>query len=225
MRGRSKKLSIRQPEWLRKQLDNHGYVYLEPWLPVVRECGIQLDISPPDQAGPGVELVGVTELITNRHGRYLGSLLSARNDTLWQPAVKHAVMIGRRAKDLGYFGPLGVDCMQVLLPGGRRRLRLCHDINGRLTMGRLALQLRCQLDTTNTGVWLHSRISDRPEDYRTAGKHPAIDCAGIVEVVKVSPGMIGNQPTAVDSWLCVTNGLEAAQNLALTVRRSVEVQK
>jgi hypothetical protein len=38
---------------------------------------------------------------------------------------------------------------------GRLELRVAHDINGRQTMGRLALAFRPWLGTTEVGVWCH----------------------------------------------------------------------
>jgi hypothetical protein len=224
MTGHSAVLSQNQREWLRKQLDSSGYVYLEPWLPVMRECGIQMEISATAPIGADIQLVGIAELITDRTGRYLGSVVSDEVDPLWHPAIDHAALIGRQAAKLGYFGPLGIDCMQVMLPDGRQVLRLCHDINGRLTMGRLALQLQCRMNAGNTGVWLLSIVSDRSEDPGTIRKYPAFKSADIVQVIKVSPGRIDDQPAAVDSWFYETSCLEAARNLVQLIRRHVEMQ-
>ena len=217
--GRSPVLNVHQQSWLRRQLDSCGYIYLEPWLPVIRECGIQLHLLPSASGCSAVQIDGITEFVTDRNGRYVGSMLTPQHDSLWCPAVGHALRVGQRAKDLGYFGPLGIDCMQVMLPDRRPVLRLCHDVNGRMTMGRLALQLRRHLGTMNSGVWLHSTYMDQTEDRRSDGKHPAIDAAGIVEVIRVSPEMIGNQPAAVNSRLYVTDSREAAENLVQSYRQ------
>ncbi|MEO2035945.1 MAG: hypothetical protein ABGZ35_28050, partial [Planctomycetaceae bacterium] len=76
----------------------------------------------------------------------------------------------------------------------------------------------------NTGVWLLSIVSDRSEDPGTIRKYPAFKSADIVQVIKVSPGRIGDQPTAVDSWFYETSCLEAARNLVQLIRRHVEMQ-
>ena len=218
LHGSSQVLNSHQLSWLRRQFARGSYVYLEPWLPVIRECGVQLNLSHHASGNPSVELLGATELITDRNGGYTGSLLAADHDSLWYPAVAHAFHVAHRAAERGYFGPLGIDCMQVMLPNSRQVLRLCHDINARLTMGRLALQLRSYLGSTNTGVWLNSPNSGLPRSGRP-GEHPAAGIAGIVEVIRVSPEMIGHQPTAVNSWLYVTNSPEAANKLVHRTRQ------
>ena len=217
--GNSPILNTHQQLWVRRQLGNCGYIYLEPWLPVVRECGIQLHLSSTEPDCSTVRLEGLTEFVTDRQGCYSGSLLTPRHDSLWCPAVAQALHIGKRAKDLGYFGPLGIDCMQVVLPGSGPVLRLCHDINGRMTMGRLALQLKQYLGHENSGVWLHSPHMNQTEVQRSSGKHPANDAGGVVEILRVSPEMIGNQAAAVNSWLYVTDSRDAAENLIRLYRQ------
>ncbi|MCH2211872.1 MAG: hypothetical protein MK110_11260 [Fuerstiella sp.] len=223
--GNSSELSEQQRGWLVKQLDRAGYVYLEPWLPVVRECGIQLEISSLVSKGSRVNLLGATELVTDRRGSYLGSMITDHLDPLWSPAIDHAALIGLRASELGYFGPLGIDCMQVRLPDGQLLLRLCHDINARFTMGRLAMQLSPRLHGKHAGVWLHSSASSVQEHHTTTEKHPTFDGADVVDVINVSPRIIGGLPTAVDSKLYVTSGHEEAAKLVLSLRRHVGMQK
>lgn len=224
--GQSRVLDRNQRGWLRNQLQLGECVYLEPWLPVIRECGVQLKIAAAASDSADVELTGVAELVTDRSGRYLGSLISdpAAVDDVWREAIDHAGIIARQAAGLGYFGPLGVDCMQVRLPDGRRLLRRCHDINGRLTMGRLALQLRSQLDDAQSAVWLHSSVSDRALEPRSGGKHPAFTASDIVDVIEVSPVRIGGHPPAVRSWLYVTSDQRAAKNLLQSIRQHIHVQ-
>ena len=223
--GRSDVLNENQQGWLRKQLTTCEYVYLEPWLPVIRECGIQLDISATTDSSVAVTIIGTTELITDRTGRYRGSIMATGVDPFWQPAVEHAKLVGQQAAKLGYFGPLGIDSMQIELPDGQRLLRLCNDINGRLTMGRLAFGLWQSLGCENTGIWLHSTITNRSEDDGTCRNFPAANTVNIVDSVRVSPRRIGGHPIAVDSCLYVTNGLQAVQDVVQAVRQYVRLEK
>ena len=222
--GRSDLLNNNQQGWLRKQLASYKYVYLEPWLPVIRECGVQLEISATAGASAAVTIVGITELITDRTGRYRGSIMANSVDPFWQPAIDHAKLVGERAARLGYFGPLGIDSMQIELPDGQRLLRLCNDINGRLTMGRLALELWQSHGSENTGIWLHSAITNRPEDDGTCRNLPAANTVDIVDTVRVSPRWIGGHSTAVDSCLYVTNGPQAVQDVVQAVRQYVRIE-
>ena len=222
--GQSTSLNTNQRGWLHMQLKRDGYIYLEPWLPAIRECGIQLRIPPTSGDVADIELIGLTEMITERSGRYRGSIVTHCVDPFWRPAIEHAMLVGRQAAELGYFGPLGIDTMQVELPSGQRVLRLCNDINGRLTMGRLALRLSREFGNDRAGVWLHSAVTDRSEESRSAGKTPAIQRPEIVEAVRVSPERIGGLPSVIDSWLYVTNGPDEARNLVESVRQHVRIQ-
>lgn len=223
--GRSDRINENQKSWLRKQLTMCQYVYLEPCLPVIRECGIQLEISATSDTSAAVTIIGATELITDRTGRYRGSIMATDVEPFWQPAIEHAKWVGQRAAKLGYFGPLGIDSMQIELADGQRLLRLCNDINGRLTMGRLGLGLWQAIGSENTGIWLHSGIRNRPEDEGTCRNLPAANTVNIVDTVRVSPRRIGGYSTAVDSCLYVTNGLQTVHDVVQAVRQYVRLEK
>lgn len=223
--GRLQLTNANQLGWLQKRLQRDGYVYLEPWTRPIRECGIQLTVPRSGSGSSDIEVIGVTELITDHTGRYRGSVVCDEVDPMWQLAVEHAVRAGREAARVGYFGPMGVDCMQFVLPDGRQVTRMCNDINGRLTMGRLALQLQKGLDRAHGAVWIHSAINDHQEDFGTSAVFPARVDSGVVETIKVSPGLIGGRAPAVDSWLYVTDGPQAARNLAQSVREQFEIEK
>lgn len=212
--GRCGTLSLAETGWLRKQLQADQYVWLEPRLNVVRECGIQLHISAPLSGGSGdVNVVGATQLLTDRQGRYRGSVVATDMDPVWQPALKHAVGIAHAAAEAGYFGPLGIDSMEVQLPDRQRVVRLCHDINARLTMGRLALQLLPLVPEGATGVWLHSAVARTPTDLDIGVDCPSDPDLADVQSVRVSPAMTGGRSSAVESWFHVLHGPQKSQNL------------
>lgn len=223
--GRSQPISANHQGWLVRRLQRDGYVYLEPWARPIRECGIQLDVPDSGLDDGAVEVVGVAELITDQTGRYRGSILSNEIDPIWSLAVEHAVRVGREAARVGYFGPMGVDCMQFVLPDGRQAMRFCNDVNGRLTMGRLALQLQQGLNRAHGAVWIHSTVRDRQEDSTTRADFPAGAESGVVETIEVSPGRVGDRSPVVDSWLYVTDGPQTARNLAQSVREQFEIEK
>lgn len=212
--GRSGPLNSNQRGWLSKQFQQAGYVWLEPWLPVVQECGVQLQISPVKSGDETaeVEVVGVTGLLTDGAGRYRGSLVSHQPDPLWQPTMRQAIAIGQKAGKMGYFGPLGVDSMQVVLPDGQQTVRLCHDINGRLTMGRLALQFLSLVRPDQTGLWLQSAVGDSLPDSLSFQDSPSGRGLAVVEAMRVSPQLIGGRPPEIESWFYVVEGPQKSQN-------------
>ncbi|MFG0334706.1 MAG: hypothetical protein ACF8TS_15220, partial [Maioricimonas sp. JB049] len=119
------------------------------------EAGLQWTVP---RAGPPL-LEGVTTLHVDESGQYRGSGFSAASDV---PAVwREAVQVGERAalavQEQGYFGPLGIDAMRYRRADGTVGLRPLQDINGRWTMGRLALGWRRLLGEDETGCWQHLR--------------------------------------------------------------------
>jgi hypothetical protein len=212
--GRGTSLTPQQRNWTRRQLSSGGAVYLEPQVHVVRECGIQLQVlNRPNNAGTICELLGVVELVTDPNGRYTGSIVTENWDCIWQPAVDHGRNIAAAAAELGYFGPLGIDCMLAGMPDGSQVLRMAHDINGRHTMGRLAWSLLQRLKPGQAGFWRHSAPSDLHEDDLSSGNLPAGSPVNIVDSVSTSPKLVGGQPPAIQTRFFVTSSLSHARML------------
>ncbi len=225
--GQTDHIGDSQRSWLNRQWQQFGYVWLEPWLTVLRECGIQLEIAPPGQTTTedSVRVTGVAEMLTDHSGRYCGSLVTSQVESLWSPAIRHAVAAAREAARRGYFGPMGIDCMQVVLPDGRKSVRVCHDINGRLTMGRLALQLQPRIPAGSTGLWMHSAVGDCLPNPAGCSDSPAIDGIGDVEAVSISPQQIGGRPTQVESRLYIVRSPEKSQNLLEFFQQHTGIRK
>ncbi|MBW3543254.1 MAG: hypothetical protein KY476_23615 [Planctomycetes bacterium] len=153
--------------WLRRRLNRDRVAFFEPWLEIVTEAGIQFTI--PNESGAEPVLEGVTPLLTDSGGRYIGSRFHASADPPWPPLSKggngcaweHAVAMGvevcRRLRELGYFGPVGIDAARYRDGEGNLRLRPVQDVNARWTMGRLGLGLRRLLAARECGSWLHVR--------------------------------------------------------------------
>jgi hypothetical protein len=220
LRGRGTSLNPQQRNWARKQLNSCGAVYLEPQVHVVRECSVQFDVFDGARLNEGYSVLrGVVELVTDSNGRYIGSIISENWDTLWQPAIDHGHRIAAEAASLGYFGPLGIDCMLLELPGGSQVLRMSHDINGRHTMGRLALSLLPRLQDGQAGFWSHSAPSDLEEDDRSAGILPTASPVDIVDSMSTSPKRVGGQPPSVLTQFIVTSTLPHARMLAAFTKK------
>lgn len=139
--------------WVRRRLQDEPLLILEPWVERIDEAGIQIDI--PESGTP--VLMGVTPLLTDASGGYLGSRIdgSDENSSRWTCAIAVALRAAHRLQQEGYFGPLGIDAMHYRDGEGRERLRPLQDLNARYTMGRLALGWRRVLRDNECALWFH----------------------------------------------------------------------
>jgi hypothetical protein len=200
--------------WLKQRLDAGEFVYVEPWVEPIAECGMQFTVPLPDDNSCEPKYDGATEMLTDAAGRYRGSILrTVEEDPWWNPAICHCTQIANRARDVGYFGVLGMDCMLFRHPGdGNPWLRLCHDINGRHTMGRVALSLRRFLQPGETGLWCHASAklpAESPNLFNLAESKS-------VRILQTSPSRIGSQPTKMQTALMISKDRES---LAQAARR------
>lgn len=154
-------LTASQRQWLQRRLVAGECVSVEPWVERIAECGLQWSIGDGDGACAGeppttIEFRGACVMLTDRGGEYRGSVIrhTAAAAAWWRPAEMWGRRIAERAAACGFRGPLGIDCM-LFRRRGRLELRVAHDINGRQTMGRLALALRRWLGASEVGVWCH----------------------------------------------------------------------
>jgi hypothetical protein len=141
--------------WFRNRLQYGVAAVLEPWVERIEEAGLQYTVP-----WSGVPLFeGVAPLLSDPSGRYRGNRFSydVETELRWMPAVETGMRVARLLKQLGYFGPLGIDAMRYRDGNGEERLRSVQDINARHSMGRLALGLRRLLESGETGSWLHVR--------------------------------------------------------------------
>lgn len=199
-----------QLNWLRKRFDRSEPVYAEPWYERIAECGLQFEV-PPSSWGPA-EFRGGCEMITDAVGRYRGSIISY-DDTpaWWDPAKSHCQIIADHMGSLGFFGAVGIDCMLFRHPvTGRPCYRVCHDLNGRLTMGRIALSLKAWLRPGETGFWCHT----------SAGLHSGgpnvFDALNVknFRIVPTSPSRIGTQPADSQTVLLISDDCEILTQVA-----------
>lgn len=194
--GTSTDLRNEQRAWLESRLESGECVYVEPWVERISECGLQFFVPQSDSPASTIEFRGATEMLTDQAGRYRGSIVrSAPHESIWQSAIDHCFQIARCAATQGYFGSLGIDCMVFISPKTNRRwLRFSHDINGRLTMGRISLSLRRFLEPGETGAWIHAESNSGLRNGKTADE---VDSGG-VRIIHTSPRRIGGK--AVRTW-------------------------
>ena len=186
--------------WLQKRLVGKQPVYVEPWYERVAECGLQFQV-PPISAEDPIEFLGGCEMLTDDSGRYRGSIISTAAHGWWHRAIPRCAEIATTAQQLGFFGPMGMDCMLVRDPiDGQLWLRPCHDINGRFTMGRVALSLRHWLQSGEIGFWCHG-----VEKSDTAARNLFVEQPGEnVRIIPTSPAMYGSERTTFQTALLIS---------------------
>jgi len=200
--GTSIGFRIEHRTWLESRFESGECVYVEPWVERISECGLQFLVTRSGSPAATTAFVGAAEMLTDEAGRYRGSIVrSALHDAMWQPAIDHGHRIADSAAAQGYFGPLGIDCMVFRCPRHNRRwLRFSHDINGRLTMGRIALSLRQFLEPGETGAWIHAEKNPGLRNGKTADE---VFPEG-VRIIHTSPGRIGEKAVRTGTALVVS---------------------
>ena len=143
--GRGPRLEGPQAAWVRRRLGRGETLIFQPWLEVVREYGVVLEISP---AG-SLTIQGVSDLQTNGAGTGTGYLLGRA------PAPRRAGELERIARLVaarlfaaGYHGPAGIDALEH-----RGGLHPLLEVNARYTMGFVALAVERELKPATPTVW------------------------------------------------------------------------
>ena len=206
LNGRSLPHSTAELGWLKTRFDAGQSVYAEPWVERLAECGLQFTVPPLSSDDASVQFEGATELLTDEAGRYLGSVLpmttAASETEWWHPAIERCTNIADQARQRGYFGAIGFDCMAFLNPVDQRVcLRRCHDINGRITMGRIALSLRHYLRNDEIGIWCHCTLKPPQtfENLLSGSAHSNI------RILPTSPGRVGGLSVKHQTALLIAN--------------------
>ncbi|MGJ8657228.1 MAG: DUF455 family protein [Akkermansiaceae bacterium] len=136
--------------WLDKVLAQQGGVVVEPWLERVMDFSAQYEVSK-----DGIKLVGMTRVINDPAGRYLGTFVHHKWTSGLEPTLTEFLfreagvmqlykvevpkLLGELLDD-DYRGNFGVDAM-VYEAEGDLQLRKVVEVNPRMTMGRVALEL------------------------------------------------------------------------------------
>ena len=204
--GKSLPHTTAELSWLQTRFDAGQTVYAEPWVDRLAECGLQFSVPPLNSGDASVQFEGATELLTDEAGHFLGSVLpvttEANETNWWQPAIEHCRNIAEHARQLGFFGAMGFDCMTFRSPSDRRVwLRSCHDINGRITMGRIALALRHFLQAGEFGIWCHCTMKSKAtfENRLSGGDHSGI------RILPTSAGRVGGLPAKHRTALLISD--------------------
>ncbi len=137
--------------WLANIITDHGCVIVEPWLERVMDFSALYEMD----AGGSTVLVGLTLMENDAAGRFLGTRVSPKWASMLE--LELAAFLHREADVMGwyqekipavlggllpgYVGPLGVDAMVHRQPDGSLALKHVVELNVRMTMGRVALEL------------------------------------------------------------------------------------
>ena len=154
-------------------LAEQGAVVVEPLLEGVADLSAQYEVGADGKA----VLLGITRFVTDGRGQYLGSFLHRKVDGLDEQVRRFLYGDGRDSRRLrrlyeelavqmepglgaaGFSGPLGVDAL-VYRDRGGLRLKPVIEVNPRMTMGRVALQLARRVHAAGTALWLMLRVRD-----------------------------------------------------------------
>lgn len=143
--GRGPVLAEAPAKWSLRRLERGETLIFQPWLEVVREYGVVMEID----AHGAIEIHGVSDLQTNGAGTGTGYILG-------RPPAPHRIaelervarLVGARLYGEGYFGAVGVDALEHA--GGLHPLL---EINARYTMGFVALAVERSLRPSEPTFW------------------------------------------------------------------------
>lgn len=161
--------------WLRNTIAAHGCVTVERWCERVLDFSALYEM---DAAGRAA-LVGLTCMDNDAAGRFLGTRVAPKWASLLDPEL--AAFLHREARVMeiyqeripallgellpGYVGPLGVDAMVYRCPDGALALKPVVELNVRMTMGRVALELMAKSGGGRGGrlrILRRAKLGDSP---------------------------------------------------------------
>lgn len=210
--GEGRQPNAQVVNWLGSRLKDGSAAVLEPWVERIEEVSLQFTV--PYSGVPLLE--GVTPLLTDSAGRYLGNRFGSNVELelRWMRAVETGVRVARQLRRLGYFGPLGIDAMRYRDFDGRERIRSVQDVNARHSMGRLALGFRRVLEPGECGSWLHVRW---PTEDREAPRRRFMETAGRLppetRLIRTSPFAIGGRPVGHGTLVAVARSQVALEKV------------
>ena len=137
--------------WLRRTINMHGGVAVEPWLDRVLDFSAHYEM----RAEGRVDVIGMAEMENDAAGRFMGVQVYPKWGTGMDRELREFLFrevgingfygesIPAALAELlkGYVGPVGVDAMVYRRGDGSLGLRHVIELNVRMTMGRVALEL------------------------------------------------------------------------------------
>jgi hypothetical protein len=143
--GRGPTLEGAQSRWVERRLKIGEELIFQPWLEVIREYGIVLEISPDGNC----DLQGISDLQTNGAGTGKGYILGRSPSPQRMTELERiARIVGERLFKEGYHGPVGIDALEHA-----RGLHPLLEINARYTMGFVAVAVEKSLKPASPIFW------------------------------------------------------------------------
>ena len=173
--GRGHRRSDQNPnglqQWLKKTIAAHGSVLAEPWLDRVVDFSALYEVRDGE-----VDLVGMTRIENDTAGRFRGIRVAPKWSKLLEKEVAEFLFSKERCMQWyqgkipraiarllpGYSGPVGVDAMVYRRSDGTLALRHVVEMNVRMTMGRVALELQRKLAPSGWGRFRIMRKKSKP---------------------------------------------------------------
>lgn len=143
--GRGASLEGPQARWSQRRLERGETLIFQPWLEVIREYGVVMEISPDGAC----DIYGISDLQTNGAGTGKGYILG-RQPTRQRVAELERIAgtVGEHLFKEGYFGPVGIDALEH-----SRGLHPLLEINARYTMGFVAVAAERSLKPSEPIFW------------------------------------------------------------------------
>jgi uncharacterized ferritin-like protein (DUF455 family) len=137
--------------WLRNVIRRHGGVAVEPWLNRVLDFSALYERREDGR----VDFIGMTEMQNDAQGRYLSTKVYPKWGTGLSDELSSFMFRDAQINDFygekipmelssllqGYVGPVGVDAMVHRCADGSLAMRYVVELNVRMTMGRVALEI------------------------------------------------------------------------------------
>lgn len=157
-------LSDQQRNWVQRVVRQDGAVVVERWRERVADLSWQIEVH-----ADTVTHHGALRFLTTAGGQYSGALLHRMTEGLptdlvrwihddgrssrWLRNVQERVgeLVGQGLRARGYHGPAGIDAM-IYRSGDRYVFQPIVEINTRLTMGRVTLQLEKRVARRRLGA-------------------------------------------------------------------------
>lgn len=152
--------------WVDRMLAQDGAVVVEKWRERVADLSWQIDVGEESTTH-----YGPARFLTDARGQYFGALLNRMTEGLEEPLVRWihddgrssrwlrqaqqrvGELVGDALRGRGYRGPAGIDAM-LYREGEAFYFQPIIEVNTRLTMGRVTLQLEKRVSRRRIGVML-----------------------------------------------------------------------
>lgn len=143
--GRGTQIEGAQAVWVRRRFAQGETLIFQPWLQVLREYGVVMQIPPKGE----IQILGISDLQTNGAGTGVGYLLGRAVEQKRRAELEQtAEIVGKRLRQEGYTGAAGMDALEHA--GGLHPLL---EVNARYTMGFVALAVESALAPQTPVFW------------------------------------------------------------------------